>query len=131
MPTQRRFGDRLAHYRIAKNLTQEALANEVNKLDSELPDGLSCQISKDRIGNIERMRYEPSLSEILAFSYVLEVETDCLMLDRCKFTQDHLMQDFESMIKEMSQFERSEFLQFSLFQGKYFRERIDKHFSQQ
>ena len=128
MPTKRRFGDRLAHYRTVQNLTQEELAAEVNKLDSELPEGLSCQISKDRIGNIERMRYEPTLSEIVAFAYVLEVDTDCLILDRCKLTQDHLMHDFEAMLKNMSEFEQSEFLQFSIFQGKYFRERIDKHF---
>jgi len=117
------FGQRIAFYRKNLDLTQEQLAAVINSEDSESPDFV-CTITKERLGNIERGRYEPTLSEILAFSDVLGVSTDCLIHNLCHKTKCVVMHDFTEICDSMCETKRDKFLELVVLQAEFVKNNI-------
>ena len=113
------FGERVAFYRKERKLNQGELADRINNLGNRLPNSLTCEIVKDRISRIERGVSEPTLSEITAFSYALEIGANCLINDLCNLTKDIVLHDIEQICNEMGEAKREEFLKFMAMQADY------------
>lgn len=92
----RRIGSRLKKAREAKHLTQEQLAEMVDK-------------STSQIAFIERGERAPSLPTFLDIISVLEVTADEILCDAVDYVSNSRLAEYDSDIKDLPKAEREKF----------------------